>query len=226
MERLVQSVPGVLTIQAALILGLGLAFVEPILHWFNIPAPLLAEARQLWLMMLILNALALPMRLFPGILGAQNRAYWIYVSLAIGAWAGLAAFVAVDTTIGIGIAIAGTKMFGLTGYIAFSALFGLMGITFWYITLKAPRILNLSPGKLLKDISTSLLVFSALLVAGLLVFRQTITPAYLIAAEGGVAITAFVWFVSLFWKDLLGMFRRLQRARQNQLVSNDAPPMS
>ena len=139
---------------------------------------------------------------------------------------GLAATVAADTAIGIGLAIAGTKMFGLTGYIAFSAIYGLMGITFWYIILKAPRILNLSPGKIFKDISTSLLVFSALLAAGLLVFRQTIAPACMIAAEGGIAIAAFVWFVSLFWKDLLGMFRRLQRARQNRLVSNDASPTS
>jgi len=67
----------VLIIQGALILGLGLALVEPILHWFNIPVALLPEARQLWLMMLGLNAVSFPLRLFPGILGAQNRSYWV-----------------------------------------------------------------------------------------------------------------------------------------------------
>jgi O-antigen/teichoic acid export membrane protein len=419
----------VLTIQAALILGLGLAFVEPILHWFNIPAPLLAEARQLWLMMLFLNALALPTRLFQGILGAQNRAYWVYASLAIGTWAGLAAFyvflklgwgslaygfsalaqsivssglpliavlrgpnrfrvslrglpwhharelfgfssavfvigvavqivfmsqslvvtkilglgavasftvcsrvpmllmqliwrpfdafsprwqiywakgqtetltkeyrrmvrltiglsvlamvccfamnrwfvfifgkqdlyagkpfdfffalfvmvqvwnhclgfnfvlakrlkglaaiVSVDTVVYLGVAIAGTKWFGLTGYIAFTALYGLLGIAFWYITLKAPPILGLSAGKLFKDSSMSLLVFSALLAAGLLVFRQTITPAYLIAAESGVVIVALALFTGLFWNNLLELFQRLQRARLNRAVSGSAPP--
>jgi O-antigen/teichoic acid export membrane protein len=419
----------VLTIQAALIFGVGLVFVDPILRWFNIPAALLTEARQLWLMMLFLNALTFPLRLFQAILGAQNRVYWAYVGATVSVWIGLvvfylclkqncgslaygysaiaqtlvslglplvavlrgpnwfrvslrgipwhharelfgfssavfviciavqvafmsqslvitkilglgavasftvcsrvpmllmqlvwrpfdafiprwqiywakgqtepltkefrrmvqltiglsalamvccfamnrwfvfifgkqdlyagklfdfffalfvivqvwnhclsfnfvlakrmkglAAVAAADTVIGIGLAIMGTKMFGLTGYIAFTALYGLMGIAVWYITLKAPAILGLSPGKLFKDSSMSLLVFSALLAAGLLIFRQTITPKHLIAAEGSIAITALVWFVSLFWKDLLGMFRRLQRARQNQLVSNDAPP--
>jgi len=411
----------VLTIQAALILGLGLAFVEPILHWFNIPASLLAEARQLWLMMLFLNALALPTRLFQGILGAQNRAYWVYVSLAIGAWAGLAAFyiflklgwvslaygfsaaaqmfvssglpliavlrgpnrfrismrgipwhyarelfgfssavfiigiavqvgfmsqslvvtkilglgavasftvcsrvpmllmqlvwrpfdafsprwqiywakgqtealtvefrrmvrltiglsalamvccfamnrwfvfvfgkqdlyagklfdfffalfvmvqvwnhclgfnfvlakrlrglaaiVSVDTVVSLGVAIAGTKWFGLTGYIAFTALYGLMGIAFWYITLKAPRILNLSPGKLFKDSSMSLVLFFTLLPLGLLVFQKKMTAVHLIAAEGGIAIVALALFTGLFWNDLLGLSRRLQRAWQNR----------
>lgn len=82
----------VLTIQAALILGLGFIFVGPILHWFNIPPGLLVEARQLWLMMLFLNALTFPLRLFQAILMAQNRTYWVYLSAAISVWVGLLVF--------------------------------------------------------------------------------------------------------------------------------------
>jgi len=129
---------------------------------------------------------------------------------------GLAAIVSVDTVVSLGVAIAGTKWFGLTGYIAFTALYGLMGIAFWYITLKAPRILNLSPGKLFKDSSMSLVLFFTLLPLGLLVFQKKMTAVHLIAAEGGIAIVALALFTGLFWNDLLGLSRRLQRAWQNR----------
>jgi len=57
-----------------------------------------------------------------------------------------------------------------------------------------------------------------------LVFRQTITPAYLIAAESGVVIVALALFTGLFWNNLLELFQRLQRARLNRAVSGSAPP--
>lgn len=84
----------VLLIQAALILGVGVLLADPILRWFEIPAPLLPEARQLWLMMLVLNGLTFPLRLFPGVLVAQNRSYWVFAGSTIGAWCGLLAFYA------------------------------------------------------------------------------------------------------------------------------------
>lgn len=82
----------VVTIQAAVVLGVGLLLVNPILHWFAIPAPLFTEARELWLIMLVLNAVMFPLRLFRGIVGAQNRSYWISGGAALGAWGGLLAF--------------------------------------------------------------------------------------------------------------------------------------
>jgi hypothetical protein len=38
----------------------------------------------------------------------------------------------------------------------------------------------------------------------------------LIAAEGGVVVVALALFTGLFWNDLLGLSRRLQRAWQNR----------
>lgn len=139
---------------------------------------------------------------------------------------GLAAIVAADTVIGIGLAIVGTKMFGLTGYIAFTALYGLAGIGFWYITLKAPQILGLSPGKLFKDSLMSLLLLSVLLAGGLLAFHIKMTTVHLTATEGGIVAVALALFISWFWNDLLELFRRLQRARQSQAVSSSAPPLA
>jgi O-antigen/teichoic acid export membrane protein len=417
----------VLTLQGALILGLGLALVEPILHWFNIPAALQPEARQLWLMMLGLNALSFPLRLCPGILAAQNRSYWVFVSLGVGVWAGLAAFyvflklgwgslaygfsavaqsvvvtglplvavwrgpnrfrislrgipwqharelfgfssaifvmgiaiqvmfmsqsliitkilglgavasfavcskvpmllmqlinrpfdafnprwqiywaqgqteplvreyrrmlrftlglaalamicclatnrwfvlifgkeslyagkpfdffftlfvmgqvwlhcvsynfvlakrmktfaavVVADTVLSLGFSIAGTAWFGLTGYTAFTAVYTLAGLSFWYISLKSPRLLNLSPGSLLQDSKASLLFFPVVLLGSLLVFQRITSPRWLVAVEAGAVVIALAWFVVSFRPDLQGMLLRLNRARKNQGAAN--PP--
>jgi hypothetical protein len=82
----------ILTIQAVIILVLGLWLVEPILNWFKIPASLRTEARQLWIMMLILNVASRPFRLFPAILTAQNRLYLAMVGYIAGSWLGLGCF--------------------------------------------------------------------------------------------------------------------------------------
>ena len=419
----------IVSIQAALILGLGLALVEPILRWFNIPAALLPEARQLWLMMLVLNALTFPLKLFLGILYAQNRGYWIFMSQTVGAWAGLAAFYvflqsgrgslaygfsavaqslvasglplvavvwgpnrfrlsirgipwhrarelfgfssavfviivgvqvvfasqsliitkilglgavasfavcskvpmlmlqliwrpfdafsprwqiywsqgkteeltreyrhlvrlslglavlamigcfamnrwfvvifgkqslysgkpfdfffaifvltqvwihctacnfvlarrmkgfaaffAADTVVALSVAVLGTKWFGLTGYMAFTALYSLLGINFWYVTLQAPRILNISTGSLLKESAGGLLFFPALLLGGLFLFQQITDPVWLVAAESSLVVIALVWFGISFWTDVQGMLVRLHRARQNRRDAKDAPP--
>jgi O-antigen/teichoic acid export membrane protein len=82
----------ILVVQALVIVGTGLVLIDWLLHWFNIPPALFAEAKKLWLMMLILNGLMLPMRLLTGILGAQNRGYWSSVALTASMWCGLPVF--------------------------------------------------------------------------------------------------------------------------------------
>lgn len=82
----------VLTIQAVLVLGIGLLLVDPILRWFPIPASLFPQARELWLIVLVLNAVLYPLRMFRGIVGAQNRGYWTFGGSVLGAWGGLLAF--------------------------------------------------------------------------------------------------------------------------------------
>ncbi len=82
----------ILMIQAVVILVFGLLLVQPILDWFKIPASLQREARQLWIMMLILNVVLLPFRLFPGILNAQNRLYLGTAGYVAGSWLGLGCF--------------------------------------------------------------------------------------------------------------------------------------
>jgi O-antigen/teichoic acid export membrane protein len=139
---------------------------------------------------------------------------------------GFATIIAVDTVIGIGVTIAGTKIFGLIGYIAFAALYGIMGIAFWYITLKAPRNLGLSAGKLFKDSLMSLLLFSALLMGGLLAFHARMTGLPLTVVEAGVTVIALALFTSWFWNDLLALFQRLQRAWQSQAVSGSTSPLA
>jgi O-antigen/teichoic acid export membrane protein len=82
----------ILVAQATLILVLGWLLVEPILHWFRIPPALHAEARALWIMMLCINVVAFPFRVYPGLLGAQNRSYWSTLSSTLSMWVGLVAF--------------------------------------------------------------------------------------------------------------------------------------
>jgi O-antigen/teichoic acid export membrane protein len=82
----------ILLAQAVLIVTIGVALTDPLLHWFKIPTHLMAEARQLWLMMLLLNGVMLPTRLLTGVLGAQNRGYWSFVASTVSMWCGLPAF--------------------------------------------------------------------------------------------------------------------------------------
>ena len=82
----------ILLAQALVIVTLGVALTDPLLHWFKIPDRLLPEARQLWLMMLLLNGVMLPLRLLTGILGAQNRGYWSFVANTVSMWCGLPVF--------------------------------------------------------------------------------------------------------------------------------------
>jgi O-antigen/teichoic acid export membrane protein len=420
----------VLLIQAGLILGAGVLLTDPILQWFNIPAPLLVEARRLWLMLLFLNALMFPLRLFPGILGAQNRSYWVSVGAVTGSWfglltfylflrlgwstlaygfsaavqmlvssgltllavsrgpnrfrvsfrdipwhhtrelfgfslavfvigiavqvalvsqapvitkivglgavasftmcsrvpmllmqciwrpfdaflprwqilwakqetaplteefrrlfrltmglaalamtccfalnrwfvfsfgkqelyagktfdlffalfvvlqvwshclacafvlakrmKGLAAVASADTVLGLIAGIAGAQWHGLNGYIAFTVLYNLVSLGFWYCTLKAPKLLNLSLGRLVRDHGMVLFIFSALLAGEFFAFRQTATSERLLLAEGAAAVWATACFTGLFRGDLLAIFRRFRRARQDWLAARpEAPP--
>jgi O-antigen/teichoic acid export membrane protein len=136
-----------------------------------------------------------------------------------------AAIVVVDTIVSLGVAIAGTKWLGLTGYAAFTAVYVLTGISFWYISLKSPRLLNLSTGSLLQDSRASLLFFPAVLLGSLLVFQEIASPAWLVVAEAGAVVIAIVWFLVSFWPDLQGMLLRLNRARKNQGADPDANPV-
>ena len=78
--------------QGVAVLVAGWWLVDPIIAWFKIPSALHAEARQLWLLMLVLNAVMLPLRVFLGILAAQNRFYLATLSSMAGTWAGLGVF--------------------------------------------------------------------------------------------------------------------------------------
>jgi O-antigen/teichoic acid export membrane protein len=82
----------VLALQALLILGLGLVLVDPLLRWFEIKPSLIPEARHLWLMVLVLTVITFPMRVFSGIVGAQNRSYWATIGMSAGLWIGLLVF--------------------------------------------------------------------------------------------------------------------------------------
>src|SRR2546423_12630139 len=73
-------------------LSAGYLLLDHVLDWFSIASELRPEARALWLMMLVVNALTFPLRLSAGILFAQNRYYWIMLSGAVGQWFGLLAF--------------------------------------------------------------------------------------------------------------------------------------
>src|ERR1035437_8246439 len=86
----------ILLAQAVLIVTIGVALTDPLLHWFKIPTHLMAEARQLWLMMLLLNGVMLPTRLLTGVLGVQNRGYWSFVASTVSMWCGLPAFLSLS----------------------------------------------------------------------------------------------------------------------------------
>ena len=82
----------VLSLQSLLMLGAGYLLLDSVLNWFAIAPDLRPEARALWLMMLVVNALAFPLRVAIGILFAQNRYYWVLLTGALGQWIGLLAF--------------------------------------------------------------------------------------------------------------------------------------
>lgn len=82
----------VLSFQSLVMLGTGYLLLDHVLDWFSIAQELRPEARALWLMMLVANALTFPLRVSAGILFAQNRYYWIMLSGALGQWVGLLAF--------------------------------------------------------------------------------------------------------------------------------------
>lgn len=81
-----------LTLQALLILGIGLFLCPHILHWFNIPAHLQQKASHIWIACLAIRSVSLISSLSFAILHAQNRVYWTNVIQALGTWGGLGAF--------------------------------------------------------------------------------------------------------------------------------------
>jgi O-antigen/teichoic acid export membrane protein len=70
----------------------GFLSVDWLLNWFHLPANLELEARQLWLLMLCVNASIFPLRVNAGILFSQNRSYWTSVGWIVSLWAGFVAF--------------------------------------------------------------------------------------------------------------------------------------
>lgn len=419
----------IFTIQAMVILGLGLWLVNPILHWFPIPTSLFSQARDLWLWLLTVNAMILPLRVFRGIVIAQNRSYWMYGGVMLGSWGGLLAFfiflkagwgvlaygwmamaqtgltvglplaatlfgphhfrlswrnlpwrhlrelfgfslaifvisvsvqivfmsqsliitkilglaavasftvcskvpmllmqaiwqpfdafiprwqiywakgqkavlteeyrrmfrftvglatavmvccfalnrwfvfifgkpefyvgktfdvffalfviipvwthclaqcfvlakrmkglavvVLINTALFLAAAIIGTKLYGLTGFVGFTAVYSLIGVSLWYQLLRGPRLLGLNLRELARDHGLNLLVFFALLGGGWLLFHETRSSAQLLMAEMGLSAVAVIWFVARFRQDLLVLLRRLQRVWNNRSVArSDAP---
>jgi O-antigen/teichoic acid export membrane protein len=82
----------VLSLQGLLVLLAGYLMVDLVLKWFGIAPHLKSEARSLWLILLLLNGLAFPLRPAAGILFAQNRYYWVSLSAGLSAWVGLLGF--------------------------------------------------------------------------------------------------------------------------------------
>ena len=78
--------------QALLILGLGLAIRPFVLHWFNIPASMVAMASTLWLTFLCVRSASLVFTVTFAILHAQNRVFWSNIVQMTGAWAVLGSF--------------------------------------------------------------------------------------------------------------------------------------
>ncbi|MEI8233750.1 MAG: hypothetical protein WCH57_03585 [Verrucomicrobiota bacterium] len=126
--------------------------------------------------------------------------------------------VVLDTALAIAITIFGTKFYGLNGYILFTALYGLVGCGFWYITIKAPEIMESSSVKLLQGMGRTLLLFSILLAGGFLAMREATLhdPAYLLATEIAVVVIAVGLFLCLYRADLWGAISYLKQVRKQR----------
>lgn len=82
----------ILVVQGAAIAVVGLLVKGPVLAWFSLPENLRAEAGSLWVWCLALQGIALPLRVFPALIYAQNRVYWVNAVLVLSAWLNLGAF--------------------------------------------------------------------------------------------------------------------------------------
>jgi O-antigen/teichoic acid export membrane protein len=82
----------ILVLQGALIAVIGLAVKVPVLAWFSLPENLISEAGSLWVWCLALQGVALPLRVFPALIYAQNRVYWVNLVLVLNAWVNLGCF--------------------------------------------------------------------------------------------------------------------------------------
>lgn len=113
---------GVLAAQGAIILAAGCLLRDSIISWFGIPPHLQTEARHLWTWFLAVQAIGMPLRVFSGLLFAENRAYWMHAISIINAWVVLAVFF-VSINYGGGVsayaygAAAGTLASGLIGFL-------------------------------------------------------------------------------------------------------------
>ncbi|MDD5350486.1 MAG: hypothetical protein PHQ12_09775, partial [Chthoniobacteraceae bacterium] len=138
---------------------------------------------------------------------------------------GYAFILIADTAVGIAVAILGTKFFGLVGYIAFTALYGLMGLGFWYITLKGPRLFGLGCGRLFRQSALPCALYGALFAASLALFQEA--GRHLLEAEIGVVIAGTGLFAALFWKDMqatAAYVRGLLAKRRAQRLETAAAP--
>ena len=127
---------------------------------------------------------------------------------------GYALIVILDTAVGIIVAILGTKFFGLVGYIAFTALYGLVGLGFWYITLTGPRCFGLGAARLLRESATPFCLFVLLLLASLPAFDEAakLGQGALLGTEIGLVIVGIGLFVGLFRRDLRDVINYLRQA--------------
>jgi O-antigen/teichoic acid export membrane protein len=82
----------ILTLQGCAIALVGLLLRDPLIGWFDIPAPLVSEAKSLWTWLIVLQAVTLPGRALPGIIHAQNRVYNIHLFSILTAWINVALF--------------------------------------------------------------------------------------------------------------------------------------
>jgi O-antigen/teichoic acid export membrane protein len=76
----------VLTLLAALMLGLSLGLSVFLTELLAIPAAQSKDAVTLFLGVACVSALGMPLRAYPGILLAQNRFHWVSISQALTSW--------------------------------------------------------------------------------------------------------------------------------------------
>jgi len=92
----------VLSLQAIIVFAIGFLLKDPVIDWFDIPKHLVAEAKSLWMWLIVLQALSMPGKVFPGVIFAQNRVYHIHLFSIISDWVKIGFFYA-GITMGSGV---------------------------------------------------------------------------------------------------------------------------
>ncbi|GEM_PF-5488759 len=111
-----------------------------------------------------------------------------------------AAVIAGDVVLSLGVSILGTKYFGLVGYMCSSAIYSLIGIGICFITFRAPRLMGLHTKQLIQGSQSILLLYTGLLTASFLVFKN-INPEFKSIMFTSEAVVALLG-IALFWYTL------------------------